>query len=382
MTHATAPCPSPLPATWSAAGRTAFEIGWDHARHRLLPPADHLHAGNPVRQGWEAGQAVFGTRTRQPTPQLRKWLQLRLGAWVRGKAFDLVGVTPAFLRRIEVPLCPITGEALTHGTGGGNDASIDRVNNLAGYAVGNLAVMSARANRAKSDCDWRDAVGFARQIEQGRLGSIDGLNARQWARLAVLTSYCTPLPHAEAAAMPLLVLPPPRLRVLNPVQVLQLMLTLRFMRQGQPARVDRVAALFPPALRTPVLVLMPSLLARRIAAGPSWSPALVQRAMEDAWAEPAILRRWQAVAGALSGAQCERLVERLHAHRLAHPGWRCLPPDAATEAWALQTGGLAPKSDEADVRTWPSGLPISAGTQPALGLATGRSAGAAVALAA
>ena len=65
MTLDTTPCPSPLPATWSVADRTAFEIGWDHARHRLLPPADHLHAGNPVRQGWEAGQAVFGTRTRQ-----------------------------------------------------------------------------------------------------------------------------------------------------------------------------------------------------------------------------------------------------------------------------------------------------------------------------
>lgn len=382
MTHATAPCPVPPSAPWSTADRSAFEIGWDHARHRLLPPADHLHAGNPVRQGWEAGQAVFGTRTRQPTPQLRKWLQLRLGAWVRGKAFDLVGVTPAFLRRIEVPQCPITGDALTHGTGDGSDASIDRVNHRAGYAVGNLAVMSARANRAKSDCDWRAAAGFARQIEQGRLGSIDGLNAHQWARLAVLTSYCTPLPHAEAAALPLLVLPPPRLRVLNPVQVLQLMLTLRFMRQGQPARVDRVAALLPPALRTPVLVLMTSLLARRIAAGPSWSPALVQRAMEDAWADPAILRRWQAVAGALTAAQCERLVGRLHAHRLAHPGWRCLPLDAATEGWALETGGLAPQSDEADARPWPVGLPVGAGMQAALGRAAGRGAGVPVALAA
>ena len=52
------------------ADRTGFEIGWDHAHYRLVPPADHLHAGHPVRQGWEAGQAVFGLRTLRATPRL------------------------------------------------------------------------------------------------------------------------------------------------------------------------------------------------------------------------------------------------------------------------------------------------------------------------
>ena len=330
----------------SDADRTGFEIGWDHAHHRLVPPAEHLHAGNPVRQGWEAGQAVFGTRTLQATPQVRKWLQLRLGAWLRGKAFEPVGVTPAFLKRISVPVCPITGGLLTQGTGTGSDASVDRVNNRAGYAVGNLAVMSTHANRAKSEYDWEDAVGFARQIERGGLGEIDGLTAHQWSRLAVLMSFCTPLPHAQAAALPLLVLPPARLRVLNPAQVLQLLLTLRFMQPGQPARADRLAALFPPALRTPVLMLMVSLLSRRISAGTGARPAAVQRAMEAAWAEPAILRRWQAVAAALTAAQCERIVERLVAHRLAPSGWRCLPVDQATEGWALETAGRAASSGE------------------------------------
>lgn len=339
---------TPLPETVRPdADRVGFEIGWDHAHHQVVPPADHLHAGHPVRQGWEAGQAVFGNRTLRATPQVRKWLQLRLGAWLRGKAFETVGVTPAFLKRIDVPVCPVTGEALTQGTGTGSDASVDRVNNRAGYAVGNLAVMSVRANQAKSDHDWQDAVAFARQIERGKLGEIDGLTAHQWSRMAVLISFCTPLPHAQAAALPLLALPPARLRVLNPAQVLQILLTLRFMQPGQPARADRVAALFPPALRTPVLMLMVSLLSRRIAAGTGARPPAVQRAMESAWAEPAILRRWQAVAGALNAAQCERIVERLAVHRLAPAGWRCLSLEQATEGWALATGGRAGADDEA-----------------------------------
>ena len=187
-----------LPAT-SPHSDPGFEIGWDFAHYRLVPPAEQLLPGNPVRDGWEAGQSVFGVRTLRATPHVKKWLQLRLGAWTRGKAFDLFQVTPNFLERIDVDVCPITGQALTRGTGADTDASVDRVNNQAGYAAGNLAVMSVRANRAKSAYDWRDAAAFLRQIEAGQLGEIDGLNAREWARLAALMSYCTPLSHAEAA---------------------------------------------------------------------------------------------------------------------------------------------------------------------------------------
>ena len=318
-----------------AASPTAFEIGWDYARHRLVPPADHLHAGHPVRQGWEAGQAVFGTRTREATPHVRKWLQLRLGAWLRGKAFEGVGVTPAFLRRIDVPVCPITGEVLTHGTGRPSDASVDRVNNAAGYAVGNLAVMSRRANEAKSDYAWDDAARFASQVAPGRLGTLDGLDASQWARLSVLMSFATPLPHATAASLPLLLLPPPRLRVLNPAQALQVALTSRFLQSGQPARVDRVAAWFPKPARSALLPLMTLLLARRIAAGPCPSWQALVSAMTQAWAEPKVLSLWRSTALALTPEDCERIVRRLVAQRLAPPTLRCVPVERATEGWAL-----------------------------------------------
>ena len=54
-------------------------------------------------------------------------------------------------------------------------------------------------------------------------------------RLAALVSYVTPLSHREACALPLLVLPPNRLQLSNPVQAVQALLTRLFVA-GQPSR--------------------------------------------------------------------------------------------------------------------------------------------------
>ena len=66
------------------------------------------------------------------------------------------------------------------------------------------------------------AMAFVRQIEGGsldqRTGQIDGLSAEHWARIAVLISFATPMAHARAANLPLLVLPPNRLRVASQVR--------------------------------------------------------------------------------------------------------------------------------------------------------------------
>jgi hypothetical protein len=325
---------------WSDAGGTGFEIGWDHAQHRLTPPVMHLQPGSPVRQGWEAGRIVFGPRTRAATPHVRKWLQLRLNAWQRGRAFCRLQVTPAFLRRIDVPVCPIGREPLVHGTGGPLDASVDRVNNDAGYAAGNLAVMSVGANAAKAHYAWDDAMGFARQIEAGALGTIDGLSAAQWARLAVLMSYATPLPHAVAAALPMLVLPPPRLRLLNAVQCLQALLTLQFTREGYTQRIAALAELMPcPYTRDALRGLMHTLLARRVAAGYATDGIALHRVLEDVWADALVLRRWQRLATGLTEAQCEHLVREAMRRGLAGAQVRWLPRELATEGWALESRG-------------------------------------------
>jgi hypothetical protein len=320
--------------------RTGFEIGWDYAHYALTPPPAHLLEGDPVRQGWQAGCMAFGVRTLRPTQHVRKWLQVRLGAWRRGRAFEGFGVTPRFLAQIDARCCPITGEALTHGSGGGSDASLDRVNNDAGYAIGNLAVMSTRANLAKGSLTWDAAFEHARRIDSGETAAIDGLGALQWRRLGGLMSFCTPLAHEQAAALPLATLPTPRLRVLNAVQSLQLMLTLQFTRAGHAQRIAELAALLPRGeARHDYLVFMHTLLARRIAAGRLAAPQQLQQAMQQAWQQDTVLRRWQRFVAHLSQRDCERIVRLAERRHLAGPGLRWLEPSIATDGWALPSRG-------------------------------------------
>lgn len=340
MTMTASPAPaitSPHPAS---RGDTAFELGWDYAHYGTVPPAEHLHPLSPVRQGWEAGRETFGRRTLQPNRFVRKWLQLRLGAWLRGRVFEGQQVNPAFLRRIDVAVCPVTREVLTHGAGELADASVDRVFNDAAYAAGNLAVMSTRANRAKGAYGVDDAMAFVQQIEVGRLGQIDGLSAEHWARIAVLMSFATPMPHAKAANLPLLVLPPSRLRVLNPVQSLQVMLSLQFTRAGHARRCAALAALMPSAdAKYAFNAFMHTLLARRLVAGRLAGAADERHAVEDLWRDPLVNRRWQRLASCLTADDCVR-IGRLAADRgLAGSGVRWLPHESATEGWALDSKG-------------------------------------------
>lgn len=342
MTMTASPAPaieSPHPAP---EGDTGFELGWDYAHYGTVPPAEHLHPLSPVRQGWEAGRETFGRRTLQAKRFVRKWLQLRLNAWLRGRVFEVQQVNPAFLRQIDVALCPVTREALTHGTGELSDASVDRVFNDAGYAAGNLAVMSTRANRAKAAYGVDDAMAFVRQIEAGKLGQIDGLSAEHWARIAVLMSFATPMPHAKAADLPLLVLPPNRLRVLNPVQSLQVMLSLQFARAGHARRCAALAALMPSAeAKYAFKAFMHTLLARRLAAGRVACAVAERHAVEDLWRDPLVNRRWQRLALHLCTTDCVR-IGRLAADRgLAGSGLRWLTEESATDDWALESKGYA-----------------------------------------
>jgi hypothetical protein len=339
--------PAPDAATGSThQPDTGFELGWDYAHYGAVPPAEHLHPLSPVRQGWEAGKDNFGRRTMQSNRFTRKWLQLRLNAWLRGRAFEVQQVNPALLRRIDVALCPITREVLTHGTGEPSDASVDRVFNDAAYAAGNLAVMSTRANRAKSDYGVDDAMAFVRQIEVAQLGQIDGLSAEHWARIAVLTSFATPMPHAKAATLPLLVLPPNRLRVLNPVQALQVMLSLQFTRAGHARRCAALTGLMPSTeARYAFTAFMHTLLARRLAAGRLLDATAERHAVEDLWRDALINKRWQRLALRLTADDCIR-IGRLAADRgLAGNGVRWLTSDSATDGWALESSGYVVEQD-------------------------------------
>ena len=326
--------PAVLPA--DAVG---FEIGWDFAHYRLTPPAANLAPGQAVHQGWLAGGAVFGSRALKPTPQVRAWLQLRLKAWQSGCAFEAVQVTPHFLGQIDAPVCPVTRTTLGSARGTGNDAVVERVGRGAGYAAGNLATLSLRAAQAKAALDWRQAMTLVHRLEASGLDTLDGLAPAQWTRLAVLMSFVTPLPHATAAGLPLRVLPPNRLRLLNAVQALQTVVTLAFAQTQALPRLRELMKQLPARAKHDFQVFVLTLQARRLAIGCLAEGMALRQALEDAWADAALLRRWQRFALQLDEAQCERLVRIAGRLGLGGKAWQWLPGSAATEGWALPAGG-------------------------------------------
>lgn len=377
-----APCSiSPRGAQISALDRIGFELGWDYAHHRVCPPEAYAQSPSPLRDGLLAGQATFGLRTLNPTRPVRKWLQLRLNAWLRGRSVELVQVTPHYLAQLEVDHCPITRAPLSVPTpesvdaprasaersqpgpaspstpdsqdSGRGDASawrpsIDRVRNDAGYAAGNLAVMSTKANHAKAGHGFRDALRFVKQVEDGALGGIAGLTAGQWARVAVLCSFVEPLAHDEACALPMLVLPPNRLRLFNPAQALQAFVSRQLLQPGWSQRVSRLEALIPgkPAQRAFQAFFM-AMLPRVLDAGRNIAPHEARWAVEDAWRNPLVQRRWTTFARLLTAEQCEAIVKRATARKLGTGVVNQLSDAQATEGWNLQTRGYVPHAEAA-----------------------------------
>jgi hypothetical protein len=364
--EAAAPLRAPAPPAQGAAAerspsadRVAFEIGWDHARHRLAPPPAHLHADSPVLHGWHAARSAFRGRTLRATRAVRAWLRLRLAAWMQGCAFEDVQVTPNFLQQLEVDACPITRRPLAPGA---SDAEIVRICRDAGYAAGNLAVVGTAAAAALATHGVGAALATARRIADGEAPSIDRLDAAEWTRVAVLQSFATRLPHADAAALPLTVLPPNRVRVLNPVQALQVVLTLLFAQPGYARRVAALSVWMPNAeTRHAYHVFMHTLLARRIAAGATADAAAVRRALEDSWSDTLIQRRWQRLASRLTAADCEAVLRRAAARGIAGPAAQWLSDERAVDGWALGSRGRVQPADDAGART--PGSSRSSGSQ-------------------
>ena len=324
----------------TAHEQIGFELGWDYAHYRVAPPAPYAHEPSPLRHGLLAGQAAFGLRTLCPTRHVRKWLQLRLHAWLRGRSVELVQVTPNYLQQIDVSHCPITRAALSSATLQASDASVDRVRNDAGYAAGNLAVMSTKVNHAKAAHGFRDALRCVQQIEAEQLPGLGGLTAEQWARVAVLCSFVEPLPHPEACALPLLVLPPNRLRLFNPAQALQAFVSQQLLKPGWSQRISRFEDLLPgKPLQRDFKSFFMALLPRVIEAGRSGDAVHARWAVEDAWCASLVQQRWLRFVRQLSAAQCEALLARAAARRLGTATVVALADASATDGWNLATRG-------------------------------------------
>lgn len=151
----------------------AFDLGWDHGIYRVAPDTDLPAA---VREGYLA--ALESREPKHPDRFVRKWLQVRAHAMLRGIQVDAT-ITPATLKSLDATTCPVSGVLLTHGECADTDWSVDRVLNRYGYRPGNLLIVSSRVNRAKG------ALGLARIRKiANNPEPYPELEAWEWRRLA------------------------------------------------------------------------------------------------------------------------------------------------------------------------------------------------------
>ena len=130
---------------------TAYNIGWDAALYGLPFYQDST---DEMGVGWHAGREKY-PNPRKSNRFIRKWIQLRAGAYRRGKYFS-ESVTPNYLKMINMGICPVTIREFTYASGTGDDWSVDRVDNDRGYERQNLVSMSTKANSAKSSLSYEE----------------------------------------------------------------------------------------------------------------------------------------------------------------------------------------------------------------------------------
>ena len=194
--------------------KVGFNLGWDYAQLLGWFPEGELDRN--FLGGFETGRRRGGILA-LPDRFTRKWLQLRYNAWKRNRAFD-ENVTPAFLQLIDRPYCPVMRTELTHATGEVSDWSVDRLNNQGGYAIGNLAVMSTKANAAKGARGLEDIEELCRMH-----GPAEGLTPLEWKRMLSLVTGAYSIARNVEILHPLCITPPPYVP-LNFFQELQLVI--------------------------------------------------------------------------------------------------------------------------------------------------------------
>ena len=323
------------PSSMDAIG---FELGWDFARYAAPLRAPYSQEPSALLDGFTAGQVAFSGRNLPDRAEVLQWLELRLHAWLHGRHFELFQVTPHYLRQLQASHCPITRVEL-QGLNA-SCASFDRVRSDAAYAAGNLVVMSGRANRSKATYGYQEALARANQVAQARCGGVEGLDERQWHRVATLCSFLEPMAHEEACRIPMRLLPPKRLLLLNPAQALQAFVSQQLLQAGWSHRISRFESLLSTAdLRRDFKRFFMALLPRVIEAGRPSHPMGLRWAIEDAWAHSGVLERWIQFAMQLRPAQCEALLVQATKKGLGTCLLDKISSDQATEGWSLQTRG-------------------------------------------
>jgi hypothetical protein len=367
----------------------AFEIGWDHAHHGLVPEPGLLLADSPIGQGWLAGRAVFGGRTLSSTHFTRQWLQWRTLAWRNHQEFDKEQLSPNFLQQIQAARCPASLQLLQGLPGRPDSLVLERLNPTAGFVAGNVAQMSQAAALAWQGLTVMDLVRRARAQEQrvhtdtcspdaptqqvqvqvqGRVqGRMQGQSQAQpspdsahfWWRLATLRAFATPLPFAEAARLPLALLPPNRVRLRNDVQALQALLSLNFMKPGWASRCSGLGKHLPEhSLRQDFNLFIGAMAPRVIEAGSD--SAALRSALENAWCQERVQRRWTHLVLSLGERGTEALLQQAASADLAGKRTLYLSEAQAIDGWGLAHPKAAAQGSAAPRRA----LPLPPGLRP------------------
>ncbi len=252
-------------------------------------------------------------------------------------------MTAHYIAQLHVAQCPVLRRPLGGPAGHADAAVVERLNPQAGYAAGNLAVMSQAAAQAREGVDVLEALRRATRAQASGTAEA-GLDAAAWWRMAALRAFVTPLPFHEAARVPLAVLPPNRVRLLNAAQGLQALVTRLFMTAGWAARTRALAQWLPAhTLRHDFNLFVGAIAPRVLEAGNE--PLALRRALEDAWLQERVQRRWQHFVLSLGEAATEALLETAARQGLAGVHVLHHAAQAATEGWALQAGhGTTPPS--------------------------------------
>ncbi len=326
------------PLALAPIDRIGFDIGFDHAHHALVPPPELLQRPTSVGQGWMAGRAVYGRRTKQSQRSTRLWLGLRLQAWREGLGFDPQQLTQQQIAQLHTSTCPVRRTPLGGASGHADAAVIDRLDPLQGYAAGNLIMLSFEASRMWVGVDSAQARRLARRCETEASGrSLDrgqsgGLDAGGWWRVAVLRSLATRLPFHQVVELPLAVWPPAQARLVNPAQRLQALVSAQFSAAGFSIRTRRLSALLPAGpLRHDFNLFVAALAARVLEA--EGGPTLLT--VVQAWLHERVQRRWQHFMLSLGAAGCQALLDSV---QVGHPHLRAAPAESA-ESSADQLAG-------------------------------------------
>lgn len=202
------------------------------------------------------------------------------------------------------PVCPITRHAL-----GGTGADAPVVESLSAEPGSVQAVVSRQASAARAGCPWMAAMAQLRHLETGHSHEIAGLGVAAWRRWAVLLSFASPLSDVEAARLPLVLLPPPGVRPLHPLQRLQVLITEQLAAPGWSGRLRELAdTLEAPRQREDFQLFVGALAPRLLELADDLSPRAQRQALEDLWLDATVRRRWTHLAVQLGSAGAEQLL--------------------------------------------------------------------------